>query len=156
MSLQLGLDPQNRANLWKHIRKLNKLGTTVFITTHYLDEADSLANRIAIMDYGRIVALDTPKELKKQISGDVITIRLKDNDDNQKTRQIIEKEQYVREISIDNENLQIYVENGSGDLPKIFAVLEKESIALDTVSLREPSLDDVFLKKTGRFLREEA
>ncbi|MCL2859237.1 MAG: ATP-binding cassette domain-containing protein [Oscillospiraceae bacterium] len=150
-----GLDPQNRANMWDYIRKLNSLGTTVFITTHYLDEADELANRIAIMDNGKIVALDTPKELKKQISGDVITIKTKNGENGiNELKGSIQKESYVREVSIDNDKLQIYVNDGTKDLPKIFIFLEGKNIVLDTVHLREPSLDDVFLKKTGRKLRE--
>ena len=151
-----GLDPQNRANMWDYIRKLNNLGTTVFITTHYLEEADELCKRIAIIDNGKIVALASPKELKKQISGDVITIKTK-NDRNEinNTKEIIAKEPYVREVSIDDDKLQIYVNDGTKDLPKVFLLLEEKHIEIDTVQLREPSLDDVFLKKTGRKLREE-
>ncbi len=150
-----GLDPQNRANLWEQIRKLKASGTTVFLTTHYLEEADMLADRLAIMDNGLIVAEGTPTELKQQISGDVIQIKLKARDmDMEKIKSVLIREPYIREIRFEVENLYLYVDDGTKAIHPVFSLLERENIEMDTIAFSRPSLDDVFLKKTGRLLRD--
>lgn len=147
-----GLDPQNRANLWSHIRRLRENGMTIFLTTHYLDEADALADRLAIMDYGQIVAEGTPAVLKRQISGDAIQMRFKTG----KTvdQGLFEGLDFVNEFRLDGETAFLYVNDGTKALPALFDLLKDRQIELDSVSLSEPSLDDVFLKKTGRSLRD--
>lgn len=150
-----GLDPQNRANLWDQIRQLRNGGTTVFLTTHYLDEADELADRVSIIDYGEIVAEGTPRELKQQIAGDVIVIKPRvDGAIVQTIRQILSDQAYVREASVENQAVHLYVDDGAQSLPLIFDQLRAGDVALETVSLAQPSLDDVFLKKTGRSMRD--
>lgn len=150
-----GLDPQNRANLWAQIRQLKAQGTTVFLTTHYLEEADMLADRLAIMDHGEIAAIGTPTELKRQISGDVIQIRLKHTEvDKDKLEVAMRGESYIRELRFEAGNVYIYVMDGTKVLSHIFGLLEHENIEIDTISLSRPSLDDVFLKQTGRLLRD--
>ncbi len=148
-----GLDPQNRANLWEQIRKLKEGGTTIFLTTHYLDEADALSDRLAIMDCGSIVAEGTPQELKEQISGDVIQIRLAD-DRTQQAKRLFDKVSFINEIRLEGEDTYLYAKNGAQVLPRIFEMLEAEGVQTQSVSIATPSLDDVFLKQTGRLLRD--
>ncbi len=148
-----GLDPQNRANLWEQIRKLKEGGTTIFLTTHYLDEADALSDRLAIMDCGSIVAEGTPQELKEQISGDVIQIRLAD-DRTQQAKRLFDKVSFINEIRLEGEDIYLYAKNGAQVLPRIFEMLEAEGVQTQSVSIATPSLDDVFLKQTGRLLRD--
>ncbi|MDQ7093710.1 ATP-binding cassette domain-containing protein [Desulfosporosinus sp. PR] len=147
-----GLDPQNRANFWAHIRKLKENGMTIFLTTHYLDEADELADRIAIMDYGKIVVEGTPAALKRQISGDVIQMRLKAG--GYVVQGLWEELDFVNETREDGETVFLYVNDGAKALPVLFDLLKEKHIELDTISLSEPALDDVFLKQTGRSLRD--
>ena len=146
-----GLDPQNRANLWTHIRKLKANGKTIFLTTHYLDEADALADRLAIMDYGRIVAEGAPSELKRKISGDAIQMRFQNAAD---TRNLFDGLDFINEIRIMDDKVFLYVKDGSKALPIIFDLLKARHMELDSISLTAPSLDDVFLKETGRSLRD--
>jgi ABC-2 type transport system ATP-binding protein len=151
-----GLDPQNRANLWGQIRKLRDNGTTIFLTTHYLEEADELSDYISIMDNGKIVAEGTPRELKKRIAGDSIIIKPKidTNTSLKNINDLLNKQDYVKESKIEDSNMHLYVEDGAKSLPKIFDFLESKKITVESVSLSEPSLDDVFLKETGRSLRD--
>ncbi|MGN7384949.1 ABC transporter ATP-binding protein [Chlamydia abortus] len=148
-----GLDPQNRANLWEQIRKLQEGGTTIFLTTHYLDEADALSDRLAIMDYGRIVAEGTPLALKNQISGDVIQIRLS-NEESEQAKLRLEKLSFIHETRLEGDNLYLYANDGARTLPRVFEFLETEGIQTQSITISTPSLDDVFLKQTGRLLRD--
>ncbi len=150
-----GLDPQNRANLWTQVLKLRDEGTTIFLTTHYLDEADTLSDRLAIMDNGKIVAEGSPRELKAKIAGDAVIIKPKhDGKTVDDIRQYLAKESFVKEARIEEDAIRLYVEDGSRALPQIMALLEAKKITLETVSLAQPSLDDVFLAQTGRSLRD--
>jgi ABC-2 type transport system ATP-binding protein len=151
-----GLDPQSRARLWEEVRKLHSAGTTVFLTTHYLDEADNLCARLAIIDGGKIVAEGTPAQLKQQIAGDVVTLSLADRDGQlTQARAILQDQTFVREIQQDGQRLQVYVERGEEVLATMLRLLEGQGIAVQTIALARPSLDDVFLRQTGRSLREE-
>lgn len=147
-----GLDPHNRANLWEHIRKLREGGMTVFLTTHYLEEADELCDRLCIMDRGVIVAEGTPQALKREISGDVVSIRLKGylND----AARLLGGIHDVLDIRTEGENISLYVKDGAAALPEICNVLRENGEEAETLSLSQPSLDDVFLKQTGRSLRD--
>jgi ABC-2 type transport system ATP-binding protein len=151
-----GLDPQNRANMWQQIRLLRDNGTTIFLTTHYLEEADILSDYLTIMDHGKIVAEGTPRELKRQISGDAIIIKPKQQDDKtiEQIRKYVDKLSFIKEARVEGETIHLYAEDGAQALPQIFSLLEDKKIGLETVSLSEPSLDDVFLKQTGRSLRD--
>ncbi len=150
-----GLDPQNRANLWVQIRKLRDSGTTIFLTTHYLEEADTLSDRLAIMDYGKIVAEGTSRELKQQIAGDSVIFSFKDDVEIiEKAAGIFRQQLYVREATIEAEHVHLYVKDGAAALPELLRLLDKENIAAKTIALSEPTLDDVFLRKTGRSLRD--
>jgi len=148
-----GLDPQSRAHMWDEIRRLRADGMTVFITTHYLDEADALCDRIAIIDNGEIVAENTPDALKHEIAGDVVTIGL--NGSTPVAAQLLDGADYVRKLETPEQGgLRLYVDNGAVAIPAILRVLDGEGIAPQSIELHRPSLDDVFLTKTGRSLRE--
>ena len=148
-----GLDPQARAHLWVEIRKLRDSGTTVFLTTHYLEEADALCDRVAIIDHGRIVAEGTPDELKRQFSGDVITLGIRGDHDH--ILPLVSSQPYVREATTDDGLIRLYVDEGEVAIPLLLRLLDGTGIATNTISLSRPSLDDVFLRQTGRSLREE-
>lgn len=150
-----GLDPQSRARLWEEVRKLHASGTTVFLTTHYLEEADALCNRLAIIDGGQIVAAGTPAQLKQQIAGDVVTLRLGQTAGTlAQAQEILRSQTFVREIQVDGQNLQLYVEHGEEALAIVLRLLENAGVEVQTIALARPSLDDVFLRQTGRSLRE--
>jgi ABC-2 type transport system ATP-binding protein len=149
-----GLDPQNRANLWEQIRKLRDEGTTIFLTTHYLEEADALSDRLAIMDNGKIVASGTPRQLKAKIAGDAVVIKPKDSEKIDSIRKYLSGQPFVREARIEGDVIRLYVADGSKALPKIITLLETRKVIVDSVSLSQPSLDDVFLMQTGRSLRD--
>lgn len=152
----IGLDPQNRANLWEQIRELRARGTTIFITTHYMDEADELSDRLAIIDHGVIVAQGTPRELKKQIAGDVLTIGVVDHEKHtEKLAAILSSMDFVRSVSQEPTRLRVYVADGESALPEILRLLDSLEISLSTATLSVPTLDDVFLRETGRSLRPE-
>ncbi|HNA62827.1 MAG TPA: ATP-binding cassette domain-containing protein [Rhabdochlamydiaceae bacterium] len=147
-----GLDPQSRNNLWVKILELKQKGVTIFLTSHYLDEVDALADELAIMDHGKIVARGTPALLKKQISGDIITIGLPPK--NHETAANLLKE-LLKESSSEGEALKLHVDKGAAALPHILRLLDQAAISFDTIQMSVPSLNDVFLRKTGRSLREE-
>ena len=149
-----GLDPQARARLWEEIRKLRETGTTVFLTTHYLEEADALCDRLAIIDHGKIVAEGTPSELKREIAGDVVTIGVNGHDED--VVKLMAAQPFVREAGIEDGLVRLYVDKGEEAVPQILRLLDSHGLAPSTMNLHRPSLDDVFLKKTGRSLRETA
>ncbi len=150
-----GLDPQSRARLWEEIRRLSAGGMAVFITTHYLDEADALCERLAFIDHGKIVAEGRPDDLKREISGDVVTLGLAERDGAPgRARDVLGGQRFVREAEAAEGGLRLYVERGEESLPLILRLLDKEEIGVQGISLSRPTLDDVFLKQTGRSLRE--
>ena len=151
-----GLDPQARARMWDEIAKLREQGTTVFLTTHYLEEADALADRLAIIDHGRIVAEGTSSQLKQKVAGDVVTIGVNGGGANVLT--LVEAMPFVREASHDSESglIRLYVDRGETAVPHLLRSLDAAGYEPTSISLNKPSLDDVFLRQTGRSLREEA
>ena len=149
-----GLDPQSRARMWDEVKRLSQGGTTVFLTTHYLEEADALCDRLAIIDHGRIVAEGTPDALKRQVAGDVITLGV--NGSNDRALEMLRSQAFVREASEEDGALRLYVDRGDSAMPAILRLLDGAGIELATLSLARPSLDDVFLRQTGRSLREAA
>ncbi len=147
-----GLDPQSRAHMWDEVRRLRGEGMTVFITTHYLEEADALGDRVAIIDYGEIVAEGTPDDLKREVAGDVVTVGL--NGATPKAAGLLDGQPYVRKLESTDEGLRLYVDAGATAIPQILRALDGAGIGLGSIELHRPSLDDVFLTKTGRSLRE--
>ncbi len=150
-----GLDPQNRANLWDHLRGLREGGTTIVLTTHYLEEADALCDRLVIVDHGLVVAEGTPRDLKRRVAGDAIVITVRgDSDAPERSMRLLDHEPYVREITVEGDQVRLYVEDGSAALPTLLRRLDQERIEIRSISLSEPTLDDVFLRQTGRSLRD--
>jgi ABC-2 type transport system ATP-binding protein len=148
-----GLDPQSRAHMWDEIRRLRAEGMTIFLTTHYLEEADALCDRISIMDNGLVVAEGTPAELKRQISGDVVLVGF-DGSREQATK-VLREESVVNSVeSIEDGGLRLFVTDGATAIPIILRALDAGGVPLRSIELHRPSLDDVFLTKTGRSLRE--
>ena len=150
-----GLDPQNRANLWDHLNALRGDGTTIVLTTHYLEEADTLCDRLVIVDHGLVVVEGTPRDLKRRVAGDAIVITVRDAADaGGRGSDLLGRQPYVREISASGDQLRLYVEDGSAALPQLLRILDSEHIEVRSMSLSEPTLDDVFMRQTGRSLRD--
>jgi ABC-2 type transport system ATP-binding protein len=206
----LGLDPQTRRSIWEHILRLNQeKKITIILTTHYTEEADYLCNRILIIDFGKIVVMETPNNLKAQLEGDVVTLIFKDPAAIPTFRRLLEKKEWVRRINVvasgnnyaaisrmmqaahgkstdikgaipdikeptqqkpeqpvADKNIQfmgetcskclnLLVDNGGHRIPEIVKLADETKIVLESVELRKPALDDVFLSVTGRNIREE-
>ncbi|UOX99727.1 ATP-binding cassette domain-containing protein [Blastococcus sp. PRF04-17] len=150
-----GLDPQARANLWTHIRALREeRGTTVFLTTHYLDEADALCDRILVIDHGAIVASGTPDELKSQVGGDVITVTAARADDVGEVARLVGAIPGAELPQVVDDRVVGRVPHGGTALVDLVRGLDRAGIAVAGVESRRPSLDDVFLGLTGRSLRD--
>ena len=148
----LGLDIQTRSVIWDYLKKLNKEnGLTIFITTHYLEEADLLCDRIAIIDQGKILVEDTPSNLKQKLGGDMIEISV---DDNVKAKELISEFSAVEKIDMVGQKLRIKTKKGDEVLPSILEICKANKINVKTVALSKPSLDEVFLEYTGRSLRD--
>jgi ABC-2 type transport system ATP-binding protein len=153
-----GLDPQSRANLWQHIRALrDELGVTIVLTTHYLDEADALADRILVMDDGLIVADDTPEALKGRIAGDVVTITLTGATDADLARAetAARAAVVVRNVEIGAGLVLVTVDEGPAAVAPLLRAIDAAGLTVATVDISRPTLDDVFLTLTGRSLRED-
>ncbi|MFD9741392.1 ATP-binding cassette domain-containing protein [Umezawaea sp. NPDC059074] len=149
-----GLDPQNRANLWEHILRLrDQLGTTVFLTTHYLEEADTKAERVVVIDHGRIIADDTAERLKANLAGDRLTVV---TDNAARAARIADRIPLAREVVVDGDAVRLRVPDGSAVLPVLLRALDAATVDVRTAEVRRPTLDDVFLALTGRSLRESA
>ena len=192
----LGLDPQTRRSIWEHILRLNQeKKVTVILTTHYTEEADYLCKRILIIDFGKVVVLDTPDNLKARLKGDVVSLTFKDLTAIERLRSMLENKKWVHKINIvtsgnnyaamsrmmyatpnagqqdlkqgtpdkiiqfDGENcpkcLNLLLDNGGHRIPEIVKLADEAGVNLESVELRKPTLDDVFLSVTGRDIREQ-
>ena len=150
-----GLDPQNRANLWEHIAKLRtERGATVFLTTHYLDEADALSDRIIIIDNGVIVAADTPENLKSQVSGDLVHLEFADTDPVAHAAQRLEQ-LGATEIAADGFGVRARLRGSATVIPGLLRDLEAAGERLDSLEIMRPTLDDVFLTLTGHHAEDD-
>jgi ABC-2 type transport system ATP-binding protein len=155
-----GLDPQSRARMWQEVRRLREGGMTIFLTTHYLDEADALCDRISIIDGGLIVAEGTPSDLKREISGDVVIVDLAAADTAgapdpallEEGAKVLADEPYARSCEVIDTTLRLYVDSAGTAIPQVMKALASKSIEPGAIESRRPSLDDVFLAKTGRTL----
>jgi len=150
----LGLDVQTRAATWNYIRLLKKeFSMTIFMTTHYLEEADMLCDRIAIIDHGKIVTIGTPNELKEGLGGDIMTLSIEDA--NTDISAIIEKIPRVKEVKKQDGSYRIKVEDGEETAPIIIEALRTKGHKVTKLSLTKPTLDEVYLEYTGKTMREE-
>jgi len=149
----LGLDPQTREHIWEYIKKLaEREHITILLTTHYMEEADALCNRVAIMDYGEIKVLDTPEALKNSLEGDVISLEV---DKSEGTVEKIKDLEEVKKVHVINSTIFITVKNAESFAPKILDFVKSDGRVVKAISIRKPSLGDVFLHYTGREIREE-
>ncbi len=148
----LGLDAQTRHHMWKYIQKLREQEITIVVSTHYLEEADALCDRIAIIDHGKIVALDTPKKLKAMIGGQVLTLK---TNNPSKMLDLLQQQKIGSHARIVENNVLVEVQNGSSIIPATVTLAEKNGIHVDNIELHTPSLEDVFLKLTGEQIRDE-
>ena len=145
-----GLDPQARANLWKHVRALrDERGATVFLTTHYLEEADALCDRILVIDHGRIVAAGAPEDLKRRISGDTVELTLADGEQAAVAALLLGGQ-------VDGALVRLQLPSAVEGLPGVFRALDEAALETLGVAVHRPTLDDVFLSLTGHALRDEA
>jgi ABC-2 type transport system ATP-binding protein len=149
-----GLDPASRVTIWDELRRVNAGGTTVFLTTQYLEEADQLCDRVAIIDAGRIVAEGTPEQLKAEMGHDVVSLTL-DGTDAEATAAAIGELPGLERVVAEAGALALYVENGPASIAEIVLRLDRERIRVGSIAVARPSLDDVFLQATGRRLEGE-
>jgi ABC-2 type transport system ATP-binding protein len=149
----VGLDPQTRDHIWKYIKELKQAhDITVVLTTHYMDEADRLSDRIAIMDHGKIVVLDTPQKLKETLEGDVVTVRANNLDE---LAHLVSKWLGFSKTRVVDGALEITVQNGKLAMPRIMEIASQNNVYVESLVSREPNLEDVFLHYTGRSIRED-
>jgi ABC-2 type transport system ATP-binding protein len=150
----VGLDPQTRDHIWKYIKELKKAhDITVVLTTHYMDEADKLSDRIAIMDIGKIVVLDSPSRLKETLEGDVIIVK---SNGASSLEVLVNKSLGLNQTTIVEGALEITVRNGKAVMPRIMELASQNKIYVESLLLREPNLEDVFLHYTGSTIRQDS
>ena len=149
-----GLDPISRESIWRYVRELNgDLGVTFFLTTQYLEEADRLADEVAIIEAGKIVALGSPQELKATIGTDVVTVRVAGTEaDVERASETARRLEGAEEVRTVDDSVVIYVREGSAAIARVVLMLNEEGLDVREVTLARPTLDDVFLRKTGHHL----
>lgn len=146
----IGLDPHTRAHIWEYISKMKKEhNMTIFLTTHYMDEAEQLADRVAIIDHGKIIALGSPDELKQMVGKEIIYVKFSDPVD------CLDGEFIKSCKKLSDGRLELNVENSSRAIPKIFELAQQKGLKIEEITYHKPTLNDVFLHLTGRELREE-
>jgi len=149
----LGLDAQTRNAIWRYIKRLNKEeGTTIFLTTHYMEEADYLSDRAAIIDHGRLLVVDKPEGLKNRVGKDLINLKCSNM---RNLKKILEKEEWVENVKIVDSSLLLSVKHGEEKIPHIIEIAQSTGIKITSIDLHKPTLDDVFLYYTGRRIREQ-
>jgi ABC-2 type transport system ATP-binding protein len=149
----LGLDPQTREHIWDYIVKLSKReNITMMLTTHYMEEADKLCDRIAIIDYGKIIALDEPKQLKGDLEGDIITVKTEKVEELSRK---LKKTNFVKDTKKQKGELKLIVKDGDKIVPRVMEIAASSGIHVESISIHEPTLEDVFLHYTGREIRGE-
>jgi ABC-2 type transport system ATP-binding protein len=150
----IGLDPQTRKHVWDYIRKLkDEHGITIVMTTHYMEEADSLCDRVAIIDHGRIIAQDTPGALKDSLGGDMVVVKTPDA---KRLEAAVKGLEWVKKAKIDDGAISLSVAQAEKKILKIMDITRENKIEVQSIGMHKPTLDDVFLHYTGRTIREEA
>lgn len=149
----LGLDPQTRRKIWDYIKMLNKQGKiTILLTTHYMDEADYLCDRVGIINHGKIIVLDEPEKLKDKLEGDIVSLEVPQP---KKYAEVFRKSKYVKEVKMVGDQLYLTVTGGEKAIPKLMGIVARHGGKVRSVGLRSPTLEDVFIRYTGRDIREE-
>lgn len=150
----LGLDAQTRRSIWNYIRNLNRnYGTSVILTTHYMEEADYLCDRIAIIDHGKIIALDTPLGLKKRLKGDYVSLAIEGRVD--LIADVLGEKEWVKEIVKKEKKLDVIISDCEKNIPGIFQTAGNLGIGISSINFNKPSLEDVFIRLTGSTIREQ-
>ncbi len=150
-----GLDPQNRRAMWAYLDRLHADGVTIFLTTQYLEEADELAGRLAIIDHGTIVAEGSPDSLKEALGGDVISVTIGPDEDPGLARDVLTRLEGAGEVEVYDHTISVFVPDGATRLAETVRRLDAAGVAVSRLELAEPTLDDVFLRVTGERLRVE-
>ena len=149
----LGLDPQTRYHIWEYIRKLNsRENVTIILTTHYMEEADSLCSRIGIIDYGKILIIDTPEALKNAVGHDLLTIKVSDIE---KMLPVLSDQDWVKDVKKIDSQIIVSTEQGEEKIPLVVNLARSHDVLMTSVSIRKPTLEDVFLHYTGKTIRQE-
>ena len=150
-----GLDPQNRANLWEQLRLLREAGTTIFLTTHYLDEADHLCDRVAIVDHGRVIALGSPDALKQRYSADTIVVTAEASAAvlDAVSRELAD-DPSITSLVVEQGTIRVTATDATQAMAAVFGALAAKGVPTRAASVARPTLDDVFLRETGRSLRD--
>ena len=152
----VGLDIQTRRKIWEYIKKIHKeFDMTIFLSTHYMEEADNLCDRIGIIDGGKIQVIDSPENLKNAMGNEVISIIMDDSDNRDSFLSKLEEIESVNNINQDGTKLTLFVSNGTKVIPTIFQISSELEIKITTISLTRPTLDDVFLSYTGHEIRDD-
>jgi ABC-2 type transport system ATP-binding protein len=153
----VGLDIQTRIKIWQYIKKIYKeFGMSIFLSTHYMEEADNLCDRIGIIDHGKIQVIDSPQNLKKKLGHEIITFTI-DNSVSKHTELeiIISSIESVKNVTSTDELFSVHTSNGTEVIPKIFNITSKLQVKINSISLTKPTLDDVFISYTGHDLRDQ-
>jgi len=156
----LGLDVQTRQTIWEYIRNLRRRNQmTIFLTTHYMEEADALCDRVAVIDEGKIKAIDSPEKLKQQIGGDIITVNFSEVSNGKIQKMLGEVRQIpqVKKVNLGRDKIYQIVVSQRGDkiIPEIFSISQRNGININSIRLKRPSLEDVYLHFTGRTIQEK-
>lgn len=151
----VGLDIQTRQKIWEYIKRIHdEYKMTIFLTTHYMEEADRLCDRIGIIDYGKIQTIDTPNALKNDLGAGIIVFSMDDHSAKSQLVSEIKKIEFVREVSESEDMITVFSSKGAEVAPMIFSLSSKLGITIKSISITQPTLDDVFLSYTGRELRD--
>jgi len=152
----VGLDIQTRRKIWEYIKKIHtEFDMTIFLTTHYMEEADQLCDRIGIIDGGKIQVIDTPENMKNALGNEVISITIEDGENHISFLSEIEKIEFIKKINEDGSKLTLFASNSAEVIPKIFQISSKLDIKIISISLTRPTLDDVFISYTGHEIRSD-
>ncbi len=152
----VGLDIQTRRKIWKYLKKIHdEFEMTIFLTTHYMEEADQLCDRVGIIDGGQIQVIDTPTNMKNAMGNEVISIIIEDEENHDSFLSELRKIEFVTKINVDGSKLTLFASNGAEVIPKIFQISSELKIKIISISLTQPTLDDVFISYTGHEIRDD-
>ena len=152
----VGLDIQTRRKIWQYIKKIHvEFEMTIFVTTHYMEEADSLCDRIGIMDHGKIQVIDTPENMKNALGNEIISLVIDGRNNHDSFLEELKKIEFIKKINEDDLKLTLFTSNGTEVIPKIFQISSKLDIKINSISLTQPTLDDVFISYTGHEIRDD-
>jgi len=152
----VGLDIQTRRKIWQYIKKIHiEFEMTIFVTTHYMEEADNLCDRIGIIDGGKIQVIDSPQNMKNALGNEIISLSIENNANHDSFLVELKKIEFIKKINEDNSKLTLFTSNGTEVIPKIFQISSKLGIKITTISLTQPTLDDVFISYTGHEIRDD-